>query len=128
MALRDAVRGTIRHPMRAYYLPIAAAVLLGASAFMPWIAVETPRGGTPGIDHFPFITGCGCLHELAALKVLPAAGKAWLKDARLGKCSDPAQWQSRETFLPVSDKAVHIAGRQCEEQLVVLAIMQCLRD
>jgi hypothetical protein len=49
MALGDAVRGTIRHPMRAYYLPIAAAVLLGASAFMPWIAVETPRGGTPGI-------------------------------------------------------------------------------
>ena len=49
MALRDTVRGTIRHPMRAYYLPIAAAVLLGASAFMPWIAVDTPRGGTPGI-------------------------------------------------------------------------------
>ena len=49
MALGDAVRGTIRHPMRAYYLPIAAAVLLGASTFMPWIAVDTPRGGAPGI-------------------------------------------------------------------------------
>ena len=49
MALGDAVRGTIRHPMRAYYLPIAAAVLLGASAFMPWIAVDTARGGAPGI-------------------------------------------------------------------------------
>ena len=50
MVLRDAVRETIRHPMRAYYLPIAAAVLLGSSAFMPWIAVGTQRfGGVPDI-------------------------------------------------------------------------------
>ena len=50
MALRDAVRGTLRHPMRAYYLPIAAAVLLGSSAFMPWIAVGSQRlGGVPDI-------------------------------------------------------------------------------
>ena len=50
MALGDAVRGTIRHPMRAYYLPIAAAVLLGSSAFMPWTVVGTQRlGGVPHI-------------------------------------------------------------------------------
>ena len=50
MALRDAVRGTLRHPMRAYYLPIAAAVLLGSSAFMPWIAVGDQRlGGVPEV-------------------------------------------------------------------------------
>ncbi len=50
MALRDAVRGTLRHPMRAYYLPIAAAVLLGSSTFMPWIAVGTQDfGGVPDI-------------------------------------------------------------------------------
>ena len=53
MALRDAVRGTIRHPMRAYYLPIAAAVLLGSSDFMPWIAIGTQRlGGVPDIAGF----------------------------------------------------------------------------
>ena len=50
MALRDAVRGTLRHPMRAYYLPIAAAVILGSSAFMPWIVVGNRRlGGVPDI-------------------------------------------------------------------------------
>lgn len=50
MALGDAVRGTIRHPMRAYYLPIAAAVLLGSSAFMPWVTVGTQRfGGVPDL-------------------------------------------------------------------------------
>ena len=50
MALQDAVRGTLRHPMRAYYLPIAAGVLLGSSAFMPWIAVGNRRlGGVPEI-------------------------------------------------------------------------------
>ncbi len=50
MALRDAVRGTLRHPMRAYYLPIAAGVLLGSSAFMPWIAIGDRRlGGVPEI-------------------------------------------------------------------------------
>ena len=50
MALPDAVRGTIRHPMRAYYLPLAAGALLGSSAFMPWIAVGNRRlGGVPDI-------------------------------------------------------------------------------
>ena len=44
------MRGTIHHPMRAYYLPIAAAVPLGASAFMPWIAVGAQHpGGVPSI-------------------------------------------------------------------------------
>ena len=53
MALRDAVRGTLRHPMRAYYLPIAAGVLLASSAFMPWIAVGNRRlGGVPDIASF----------------------------------------------------------------------------
>ena len=66
MALRDAVRGTIRHPMRAYYLPIAAAVILGASTFMPWIAIGTQRlGGVPDIAGF-WVLG------LAALAVVLA--------------------------------------------------------
>ena len=50
MALGDTVRDTVRHPMRAYFLPLAAAVLLGWSAFMPWIAVGNQRlGGVPDI-------------------------------------------------------------------------------
>ena len=50
MALRDAVRGTLRHPMRAYYLPIAAAVILGSSAFMPWtVAGDRRLGGVPDL-------------------------------------------------------------------------------
>jgi Na+/phosphate symporter len=48
MALGDAARGVVRHPMRAYYVPIAAAALLGSSAFMPWIVVGDRRvGGVP---------------------------------------------------------------------------------
>ena len=50
MALRDAVRGMVRHPMRAYYLPIAAAAILGSSAFMPWIVVgNRGMGGVPDV-------------------------------------------------------------------------------
>lgn len=42
--------GIVRHPMRAYYWPIAAGVLLGSSAFMPWIAVGEQRfGGVPDL-------------------------------------------------------------------------------
>ena len=48
MGLGDALRRAVGHPMRAYYLPIAAGVLLGASAFMPWVAVGDRRfGGVP---------------------------------------------------------------------------------
>ena len=40
----------LRHPMRAYYVPITAGMLLGASAFMPWIAVEDQQfGGIPDV-------------------------------------------------------------------------------
>jgi len=48
MALLDALRRAIGHPMRAYYIPIAGGVVLGASTFMPWIAVGSQRfGGVP---------------------------------------------------------------------------------
>jgi Na+/phosphate symporter len=50
MALMDRVRGVIQHPMRAYYWPIVAGVLLGSSAFMPWIVVgDLSFGGVPDI-------------------------------------------------------------------------------
>ena len=37
MSVGPMIRGVARHPMRAYYWPIAA--VLAASAFMPWISV-----------------------------------------------------------------------------------------
>ena len=50
VALREVMSGAARHPMRAYYWPIAAGVLLGASAFIPWIAVGNRQfGGVPDI-------------------------------------------------------------------------------
>ena len=50
MAPWELLRRIIRHPMRAYYLPMTAGVILGSSAFMPWIAVGTVRlGGVPDI-------------------------------------------------------------------------------
>ena len=40
----------LRHPMRAYYFPIGAGLLLGAGAFMPWIEVGEQRfGGVPDL-------------------------------------------------------------------------------
>ena len=40
----------VRHPMRAYYVPIGAGLLLGASTFMPWIEVGEQRfGGVPDL-------------------------------------------------------------------------------
>ncbi len=66
MALRDTVRGAVRHPMRAYYWPIAAGVLLGVSAFMPWISVgDRHFGGVPDIAGF-------CVLGLAILAVVLA--------------------------------------------------------
>ena len=53
MNLTDVVPTVLRHPMRAYYLPITAGMLLGASAFMPWIAVEGQQfGGIPDVAGF----------------------------------------------------------------------------
>ena len=43
----------VRHSMRAYYWPILSGVLLGSSAFMPWITVgEQQYGGIPDITAF----------------------------------------------------------------------------
>jgi hypothetical protein len=64
---------------------------------------------------------------MVLLKVLPAAGKAWLTNSWFCQYPDPAQWQFRKTFLPLEGKAVGKAGRHCEEQLVILAVIECLR-
>ena len=43
----------VRHPMRAYYWPILSGLLLGSSAFLPWITVgEQQYGGIPDVTAF----------------------------------------------------------------------------
>jgi hypothetical protein len=40
----------VHHSMRAYYIPLVAGVLLGASAFLPWVVVGgVAARGLPGI-------------------------------------------------------------------------------
>lgn len=61
----------MRHGMRAYYLPLAAGVLLAASAFMPWMLMGELRvGGVPGVAGL-WVLGLGLLAVvLAALSVV----------------------------------------------------------
>ena len=61
----------MRHGMRAYYLPLAAGVLLAASAFMPWMLMGEVRvGGVPGVAGL-WVLGLGVLAAvLAALSVV----------------------------------------------------------
>ena len=61
----------MRHGMRAYYLPLAAGVLLAASAFMPWMLMGELRvGGVPGVAGL-WVLGLGVLAVvLAALSVV----------------------------------------------------------
>ena len=61
----------MRHGMRAYYLPLAAGVLLAASAFMPWMLMGEVRvGGVPGVAGLG-VLGLGVLAAvLAALSVV----------------------------------------------------------
>lgn len=61
----------MRHGMRAYYLPLAAGVLLAASAFMPWMLMGELRvRGVPGIAGL-WVLGLGVLAAvLAALSVV----------------------------------------------------------
>ena len=57
--------------MRAYYLPLAAGLLLAVSAFMPWIIMDDQYFG--GIPHFAglWLLGLGLLSSiLATLSVI----------------------------------------------------------
>jgi hypothetical protein len=70
MALGDAVRGVVRHPMRTYYVPIAAAALLGSSAFTPWIVVGDRRfGGVPDFAGLWVLALAGLAVVLACLSI-----------------------------------------------------------
>jgi hypothetical protein len=61
----------LSHSMRAYYLPLAAGVLLASSAFMPWTLIGSQRlGGVPEVSGL-WVLGLGVLAVvLAGLSVL----------------------------------------------------------
>ena len=68
MPLREAVSGALHHSMRAYYLPLAAGIVLAASAFMPWMLMGDLRfRGVPGVAGL-WVLGLGLL--AVALAVL----------------------------------------------------------
>jgi hypothetical protein len=54
------------HPMRAYYIPIAAGIVLIVSAFLPWMFMgETRIGGVPDAAGF-WILGLGVVAVVLA--------------------------------------------------------------
>ena len=61
----------VRHPMRSYYWPISNGLLLGSSAFMPWMAVgDQAYGGIPDLSAL-WILGLALLTvALASLSVV----------------------------------------------------------
>ncbi len=67
MPLREALSGAMRHSMRAYYVPLAAGVVLAVSAFMPWILMGELRfSGVPGVAGV-WVLGLGLLAVLLAV-------------------------------------------------------------
>lgn len=61
----------MHHPMRAYYIPIAAGILLIVSSFLPWMFVGEIRvGGVPDPAGF-WLLGLGVVAVvLASLSIL----------------------------------------------------------
>lgn len=56
----------LSHTMRAYYLPLAAGIVLAASAFMPWMLIgDRGLGGVPSVAAF-WVLGLGLLSSLLA--------------------------------------------------------------
>jgi len=60
------LRGIFRPGMRAYFIPLAAGVLLAVSAFLPWVTVgETSFRGVPDMPAL-WIAGLGTAAALLA--------------------------------------------------------------
>ncbi|MXY25418.1 MAG: hypothetical protein F4Y45_13005 [Acidobacteria bacterium] len=56
----------LSHSMRAYYLPLAAGIVLAMSAFMPWMLIgDRGIGGLPSVAGF-WVLGLGLLSALLA--------------------------------------------------------------
>lgn len=66
MSLQARWQAVATHGMRAYYLPIAAGLLLAASAFLPWVSVgDVELGGVPDLASF-WILGLGIVAVVLA--------------------------------------------------------------
>ncbi len=61
----------VRHPMRSYYWPISNGLLLGSSAFMPWMTVgDQDYGGIPDLSAFWILSLALLTVALAGLSVV----------------------------------------------------------
>ena len=63
----SAIHRVLSHSMRAYYLPLAAGLVLAASAFMPWILIgNNTLGGVPTVSGL-WVLGLAILSMVLAL-------------------------------------------------------------
>ena len=63
----SAIHRVLSHSMRAYYLPLAAGLVLAASAFMPWMLIgNSALGGVPTVSGL-WVLGLAILSMVLAL-------------------------------------------------------------
>jgi len=63
----SAIHRVLSHSMRAYYLPLAAGLVLAASAFMPWMLIgNSALGGVPTVSGL-WVLGLAILSIVLAL-------------------------------------------------------------
>ena len=63
----SAIYRVFSHSMRAYYLPLAAGLVLAASAFMPWMLIgNSALGGVPTVSGL-WVLGLAILSMVLAL-------------------------------------------------------------
>ena len=61
------IRGIFRPGMRAYFVPLAAGIVLAASAFLPWVIVGgVSMPGVPDVEAV-WVAGLGALAALLAM-------------------------------------------------------------
>lgn len=63
----SAIHRVLSHSMRAYYLPLAAGLVLAVSAFMPWMLIgNSALGGVPTVSGL-WVLGLAILSMVLAL-------------------------------------------------------------
>jgi hypothetical protein len=61
------IRGIFRPGMRAYFVPLAAGIVLAASAFLPWVIVgDVSMPGVPDVEAL-WVAGLGALAGVLAM-------------------------------------------------------------
>ena len=61
------IRGIFRPGMRAYFVPLAAGIVLAASAFLPWVIVQgVSMPGVPDVEAL-WVAGLGALAAVLAM-------------------------------------------------------------